>query len=47
MKILLDTHIFLWMLTSPERLSNKRRYELEIPANEGFLKRHEHHRADD
>jgi PIN domain nuclease of toxin-antitoxin system len=37
MKILLDTHIFLWMLTSPERLNEKRRYELETPANEVFL----------
>ena len=37
MKILLDTHIFLWMLTSPERLNDKRRYELETPANEIFL----------
>jgi PIN domain nuclease of toxin-antitoxin system len=36
-KILLDTHIFLWMLTSPERLNDKRRYELETPANEVFL----------
>jgi PIN domain nuclease of toxin-antitoxin system len=36
-KILLDTHIFLWMLTSPERLDDKRRYELETPANEVFL----------
>ena len=37
MKILVDTHIFLWMLTSPERLNDKRRYELETPANEVFL----------
>lgn len=37
MKILLDTHIFLWMLSSPERLNDKRRYELETPANEVFL----------
>ena len=37
MKILLDTHIFLWMLTSPERLNDKRRYELETPANEILL----------
>ena len=37
MKILLDTHIFLWMLTSPERLNDKRRYELETPGNEVFL----------
>ena len=37
MKIPMDTHIFLWMLTSPERLNDKRRYELETPANEVFL----------
>lgn len=37
MKILVDTHIFLWMLSYPERLSEKRRYELEPPANEVFL----------
>ena len=37
MKILVDTHIFLWMLTSPQRLNDKRRYELETPANEVFL----------
>jgi len=37
MKILVDTHIFLWMLSHPERLNEKRRYELESPANEVFL----------
>ncbi|MBF0231902.1 MAG: type II toxin-antitoxin system VapC family toxin [Desulfamplus sp.] len=37
MKILIDTHIFLWMLSSPEKLNEKRRYELEAPANEVFL----------
>lgn len=37
MKILIDTHIFLWMLSSPEKLNDKRRYELETPANEVFL----------
>lgn len=37
MKILIDTHIFLWMLSCPEKLSEKRRYELEVPANEVFL----------
>ncbi len=37
MKILVDTHIFLWMLSYPERLNEKRRYELESPANEVFL----------
>ena len=37
MRILVDTHIFLWMLSSPEKLSQTRRYELESPANEVFL----------
>jgi len=36
-KILVDTHIFLWMLSCPDRLNEKRRYELESPANEVFL----------
>ena len=37
MKVLIDTHIFLWMLSSPGKLNDKRRYELETPANEIFL----------
>ncbi|MFH1980442.1 MAG: type II toxin-antitoxin system VapC family toxin [Pseudomonadota bacterium] len=37
MKILVDTHIFLWMLSCPEKLTDKRRYELESPANEIYL----------
>ena len=37
MKILIDTHIFLWMLSYPEKINKKRRYELESPANEIFL----------
>ena len=37
MKILIDTHIFLWMLSCPEKLSEIRKYELESPANEVFL----------
>ena len=37
MKILIDTHIFLWMLSSPDKLNKKRHYELETPANEVFL----------
>jgi PIN domain nuclease of toxin-antitoxin system len=37
MKILIDTHIFLWMLSSPENLSDSRCYELESPTNEVFL----------
>jgi len=36
-KILVDTHIFLWMLSCPEKLNDKRRYELESPANEILL----------
>jgi len=36
-KILVDTHIFLWMLSCPDKLDEKRRYELESPANEVFL----------
>ena len=37
MKILIDTHIFLWMLSYPEKLDDKRRYTLETPANEIYL----------
>lgn len=37
MKILIDTHIFLWMLSRPEKLNDPRRYELESQANEVFL----------
>ena len=37
MKILIDTHIYLWMLSSPEKLNDSRRYELESQANEVFL----------
>ncbi len=37
MKILVDTHIFLWMLSCPEKINEKRRYDLESPANEIFL----------
>lgn len=37
MKILIDTHVFLWMLSCPEKLNKKRLYELESPANEVFL----------
>lgn len=37
MKILIDTHIFLWMLSFPDKLNEKRRYTLESRANEIFL----------
>jgi len=36
-KILIDPHIFLWMLSCPERLNEKRRYQLESRSNEIFL----------
>ena len=29
MKIIIDTHIFLWALSSPERIARNRRAELE------------------
>ncbi|MBU1582193.1 MAG: type II toxin-antitoxin system VapC family toxin [Proteobacteria bacterium] len=37
MKILIDTHIFLWLLSCPEKLTKKRRYKLESPSNEVLL----------
>ncbi len=37
MKILIDTHIFLWALSSPEKLSSKRIFQLESASNEVFL----------
>ena len=37
MKILVDTHIYLWMLSSPEKFDDSRRYELESQINEVFL----------
>ncbi|MFH2130394.1 MAG: type II toxin-antitoxin system VapC family toxin [bacterium] len=37
MRILVDTHIYLWMLSCPEKLNQTRLYELESPANEVFL----------
>ncbi len=37
MKILIDTHIFLWAISNPERLNNKYRSELETLANTVFL----------
>ena len=37
MRILIDTHIFLWMLSSPEKLNESRKFELESSSNEIFL----------
>lgn len=34
MKLLLDTHIWIWLLQSPERLGSRTRQELGIKANE-------------
>ena len=36
-KLLLDTHILLWSLLEPERLSDKVTSELENPANEMWI----------
>ena len=33
MKIIIDTHIFLWALSDPERIAVPRRQELETPTN--------------
>lgn len=37
MKLLLDTHIFLWSLLEPERLSHQVALALEDPSNEIWL----------
>ena len=37
MKLLLDTHIWLWDLLDPDRLSRRIRKELRNPANELWL----------
>ena len=37
MKILLDTHVFIWSLATPERLSPENRFELESRANIIYL----------
>ncbi len=37
MKILLDTHVWLWILATPERLSRTSRAQLGNPVHECFL----------
>ena len=37
MKLLLDTHVFLWSQTEPSRLSAKERAAVRDPGNELFL----------
>ena len=37
MRILVDTHVFIWALAAPERLSSARRGELESRANTIYL----------
>ncbi|MGL5796269.1 MAG: type II toxin-antitoxin system VapC family toxin, partial [Waterburya sp.] len=37
MKLLLDTHIFLWLVDDDERLSAKYRQAIQNPNNQKFL----------
>lgn len=37
MKIIIDTHIFIWALSNPARLSAHQRATLETPANTIFV----------
>ena len=37
MKLLLDTHIWIWSLLEPNRLARRLRTEIESPANELWL----------
>ena len=37
MKILIDTHIFLWALSEPSLITDTRRCEIETPANTIFV----------
>lgn len=37
MRLLLDTHAFLWAITEPEKLSAKSRAAIEVNANDTFV----------
>lgn len=37
MKIIIDTHIFLWALAEPQKLSESDRYELQALSNQIFV----------
>lgn len=37
MNLILDTHIFLWAIASPEKLTGRQREEIEQPTNRLFL----------
>ena len=37
MKVLLDTHIFLWAVAEPDKLGQKWQYELESRANQVYF----------
>lgn len=37
MNIIIDTHIFLWALSEPEKIAKKKRIELETPANTVYV----------
>jgi PIN domain nuclease of toxin-antitoxin system len=37
LRLLLDTHIWLWSLREPDRLGDRIRHELQVPENEFWL----------
>ena len=37
MKIILDTHIFLWSLSEPEKISSKKTFEIKTLANTIYI----------
>ena len=37
MNLILDTHIFLWAIATPEKLTKRQREEIEQPTNRLFL----------
>ena len=37
MNLILDTHIFLWAIATPEKLTERQREEIERPTNRLFL----------
>ena len=37
MKIILDTHMFLWAISAPEKISKDRRIDIQLLSNTVFL----------
>ena len=37
MKIILDTHMFLWAISAPEKFSKDRRIDIQLLSNTVFL----------